>query len=131
MLEFKKDNYELHNLTTPSLLNMTLQVGLSALKTHACYQVDNNNIHCPVCAKDTFGVLASTLPHSHHVNSCIVCRITGDLMNENNPPMVLPNGNVYSTRALQEMADRNQGKVECPRTGAVFHLSQCRKAFIS
>jgi macrophage erythroblast attacher len=128
--EFQKNNHELHNLSSQSLLNMTLQVGLSALKTAACYQPENQNIHCPVCAKDTFGKLAEGLPQAHHLNSCIVCRISGELMNEDNPPMVLPNGNVYSARALKEMASRNDGNVECPRTGAIYSLSKCKKAFV-
>jgi macrophage erythroblast attacher len=109
---------------------MTLQIGLSALKTAACYQPENQNVNCPVCTKETFGKLAELLPQAHHLNSCIVCRISGQLMNEDNPPMVLPNGNVYSSNALKEMASRNDGKVECPRTGSVYSLSQCKKAFI-
>jgi hypothetical protein len=40
--------------------------------------------------------LAEKLPFSHHITSCIVCRISGAIMDENNPPMVLPNGHVYS-----------------------------------
>ena len=27
--------------------------------------------------------------------SSIICRITGKIMDENNPPMMLPNGEVY------------------------------------
>lgn len=32
-------------------------------------------------------------------------------MDEHNPPMILPNGNAYSEKALKEMAERNGGKV--------------------
>ncbi len=98
---------------------ISLQAGLSALKTHMCYQPDNQNIHCPVCSKSSasssslnntmttsatvgggggvIGKLAENLPMAHHVNSCIVCRVNGTIMNEDNPPLVLPNGMVYST----------------------------------
>lgn len=87
---------------------ISLQAGLSALKTHMCYQTDNQNLHCPVCSKSAsstvsgggggvIGKLAEQLPISHHVNSCIVCRVKGGIMNEDNPPLVLPNGMVYST----------------------------------
>ncbi|KAJ3079287.1 GID complex subunit containing RING finger motif [Quaeritorhiza haematococci] len=77
------------------------------------------------------GRLAEKLPCAHHVNSCIVCRISGVIMNEDNPPMVLPNGYVYSLNALQEMAAKNNGTIICPRTKAVYHITQLRKAYIS
>lgn len=48
-------------------------------------------------------------------------------MNEDNPPMVLPNGYVYSTKALQAQGE----DVTCPRTGKTFAIAACRKAFIS
>jgi macrophage erythroblast attacher len=65
------------------------------------------------------------------VNSCIVCRITGDIMREDNPPLVLPNGYVYSQKAMQDMSKVNDGNILCPRSGATFHYSTLRKAFIS
>ena len=42
--------------------------------------------------------LAADLPYSKHIHSKLVCHITHDLMNEHNPPMVLPNGMVYSLK---------------------------------
>lgn len=94
--QFRRDNYKLCSLTSEPLLSITLQAGLSALKTPQCYQAENRNVHCPVCDTDTLGKLASGLPLSHHVNSTIVCRMSGKIINENNPPMLLPNGRVYS-----------------------------------
>ncbi|KAI9032313.1 CTLH/CRA C-terminal to lish motif domain-containing protein [Hyaloraphidium curvatum] len=129
--QFRQDNYSLNSLTSVSLLEMTLQGGLAALRTPQCYQSDNQNMNCPVCAADTFGALAQKLPNAHHVNSCIVCRVTGDIMDEHNPPMVLPNGYVYSLQALQDIAAMHGGQIKCPRTGQLFTIDQARKAFIS
>ncbi|KAL2919779.1 GID complex subunit containing RING finger motif [Polyrhizophydium stewartii] len=128
--QFRADNYALNSLTLQPLLHMTLQAGLSSLKTRTCYQPPTRNINCPVCDADTFGYLAEKLPCAHHVNSCIVCRITGRIMDADNPPLVLPNGQVYSSWALQDMALRNNGAVTCPATGSTFHVSEARKAFI-
>jgi macrophage erythroblast attacher len=77
---------------------MTMQAGLCALRTPFCYSEEDKNINCPVCDKETFGIVAEKLPNAHHVNSCLVCRISGEVMNEDNQPMVLPNGRVYSQR---------------------------------
>ncbi|KND01537.1 glucose-induced degradation complex subunit FYV10 [Spizellomyces punctatus DAOM BR117] len=128
--QFHADNHALHNLTSQPLLTMTLQAGLSALKTPMCYHEGDHAINCPICAGDTFGVLAEDLPNAHHVNSCIVDRISGVIMDEDNPPLVLPNGYVYSAQSLQEMAAQNGGVVTCPRTGLQYHMSTTRKAFI-
>ncbi|KAL7752881.1 GID complex subunit containing RING finger motif [Sorochytrium milnesiophthora] len=130
-LQFRSDNYSLHTLAPQSTLATTLQAGLSALKTVACYQDGNRNVNCPVCARDTYNVLAEKLPLGHHVNSCYVCRITGDIMDEDNLPMVTPEGYVYSRRAMSEMAQHNDGQVRCPRTGTVFKFTQLRKMYIT
>ncbi|KAF7729140.1 GID complex subunit containing RING finger motif [Apophysomyces ossiformis] len=129
--QFRADNYALCSLTSHPLLSITLQAGLSALKTPQCYQHDNRNVNCPVCDTTTLGKLAEKLPLSHHVNSTIVCRISGKIMNEDNPPMLLPNGRVYSYSVLHDLALKNGGEITCPRTGDTFHINDIKKVFIS
>lgn len=114
---FKRDNQMLHNLTTESLLKITLQAGISALKTPFCYADDSKNINCPVC-QPPFNCLGEGLPFSHRVHSCLVCRISGQIMDDDNPPMYLPNGNVYSHDALAAMAAKDQGLIVDPRTAS-------------
>ncbi|KAJ1650269.1 GID complex subunit containing RING finger motif, partial [Coemansia sp. RSA 25] len=94
--EFRMVIFQLYNLPSQPLLHLLLQTGLSALKTPACQSDDpsERNRNCPVCQTDTLGKLAQGLPLSHHSNSNLVCRITGEKMNEDNPPMRLPNGYV-------------------------------------
>ncbi|KAF8933712.1 CTLH/CRA C-terminal to lish motif domain-containing protein [Dissophora ornata] len=129
--QFRSNNFALQFFTPEPLLNVTLQAGLSALKTPMCYRPEHRNINCPVCDPETLGALATDLPLSHHFNSSIVCRISGQIMNEDNLPMALPNGYVYSYNALTEIASLNDGKITCPRTGAVFDSTQMKKVFIS
>lgn len=61
-----------------------------------CYKEDgtSKNPDCPVCSK-SLNKLAQPLPMAHCANSRLVCKISGEVMNENNPPMMLPNGYVY------------------------------------
>lgn len=47
-----------------------------------------------MCSK-SLNKLAQPLPMAHCANSRLVCKISGEVMNENNPPMMLPNGYVY------------------------------------
>jgi hypothetical protein len=53
------------------------------------------NCDCPVC-DPWLCKLAEEVPFSHHVNSTIVCRLSGKIMDEDNAPMAFPNGYVYS-----------------------------------
>ena len=65
-----------------------------------------------------FQDLAEELPWSKHVHSKLVCALTREVMNEHNPPMVLPNGAVYSQKAIQQLASA-KGVFTCPHTGAL------------
>ncbi|KAJ2713814.1 GID complex subunit containing RING finger motif [Coemansia spiralis] len=130
--DFRAVIFQLFNLPPQPLLHLLLQTGLSALKTPACISGDpaERNRDCPVCQAATLGRLAQDLPLSHHVHSNLVCRITGERMNENNPPMRLPNGYVYSFNALTDMAAKLGGKVKCPRTAQVYGLAEASKMFV-
>ncbi|KAF8605818.1 hypothetical protein BDV93DRAFT_521181 [Ceratobasidium sp. AG-I] len=128
---FRLAVYALYNIPTTSLLALGLSAGLASLKLPACYDPAQRNVDCPVCDTDGLGILAKEVPWSHHVNSVIVCRITGKIMDEDNPPLCLPNGQVYSQKALKDQAIRNGGQVTCPKTGEVFAYGQVRKMYIS
>ncbi|XWS56498.1 hypothetical protein CRYUN_Cryun09bG0090300 [Craigia yunnanensis] len=82
-------------------------------------------------SQESFRKLALPLPYSKQHHSKLVCYITKELMDTENPPLVLPNGYVYSTKALKEMAENNSGKITCPRTGLVCNYSELVKAYIS
>lgn len=104
MRSFRLTAYSLNTLPTEPLLHLALYAGLAALKLPTCFDLSTKNVDCPVCdsdAKDSsahrgLGKLAEDVPQSHHANSTIVCRVTGKVMDEDNMPMVLPNGQVYS-----------------------------------
>jgi hypothetical protein len=55
------------------------------------------NVDCPTCGPE-LKVLANECAMSHHVNSTIVCRISGKVMDSENEPMAFPNGYVYSSK---------------------------------
>jgi len=125
---FHRELYRLHALTPESLLVVHLQAGLSALKTPLSYQAGcskEDPLHLP-----TFQKLAEGLPYAKHVQSKLVCSVTKDIMNDANPPMVLPNGYVYSARAVESITAANGGRMVCPRTGNVYAADELRRAFI-
>lgn len=94
---FKQDNYKIHQLPEKSSLIAVLQAGLSAIKTPTCYRkvTSVKNVNCPVC-HPSMNLIARPLPYAYCSNSKLICAHSGELMNENNPPMMLPNGYVYS-----------------------------------
>ncbi|XP_010534449.1 PREDICTED: macrophage erythroblast attacher [Tarenaya hassleriana] len=129
VLQFKQEFCKLYGMTLEPLLNIYLQAGLSALKTPFCYEEDCTK-EDPL-SQESFRNLALPLPYSKQHHSKLVCYISRELMDTENPPQVLPNGYVYSTKALKEMAEKNGGKITCPRTGYVCNYSDLVKAFIS
>lgn len=61
-----------------------------------CYSQngENRNLTCPVC-QEYLNDLAEPLPFAHCSQSRLYCHISGLPLNENNQPMMLPNGYVY------------------------------------
>ena len=62
----------------------------------------------PIPFLQNFQSLAGGLPYAKHQHSRLICAITKELMNENNPPMVLPSGTVYSEKAIQQHTKQGQ-----------------------
>lgn len=126
---FRQENFNLFQLSSQSVLTVTLQAGLSALKTPQCYKAEEFSVQCPVCSKP-FNELAEPLPFSHCSQSYLICNISGKPMNEHNPPMALPNGYVYGEEALKQMSEQTGGEVTCPRTQETFQFSDVRKVYV-
>lgn len=60
---------------------------------------ERKNPDCPVC-NENLNILASSLPFAHCSQSRLVCYMSGEPMNESNPPRMLPNGYVYGEKVL-------------------------------
>ncbi|XP_037078066.1 E3 ubiquitin-protein transferase MAEA-like isoform X3 [Pollicipes pollicipes] len=130
IMEFREENFRIYQLSSVSVFNTVLQDGLATLKTHQCYRHDGQgNPDCPVCQMP-LNELARPLPFSHCTQSRLMCALSGKPIDEHNPPMALPNGNVYGKLALQSLAVEMKGRVVCPRTQEVFGESQLEKVFV-
>ncbi|XP_068228765.1 E3 ubiquitin-protein transferase MAEA isoform X2 [Palaemon carinicauda] len=128
--QFRAENLKLYQLSSQSAFSVVVQAGLSALKTPHCYRgATGHNPDCPVC-QPALNSLASPLPFAHCSQSRLVCHISGEQLNENNQPLMLPNGHVYGQKALQQMADENNGSIVCPRTRQTFNISEAEKVYV-
>lgn len=128
--QFRAENLKLYQLSSQSAFSVVVQSGLSALKTPHCYRgATGHNPDCPVC-QPSLNSLASPLPYAHCSQSRLVCHISGEQLNENNQPLMLPNGYVYGQKALQQMADENNGTIVCPRTRQTFNIRDAEKVFV-
>jgi macrophage erythroblast attacher len=120
--------FEIFSLNYSSFLEILFQSGLISLKTSFCY-TNNKCLSCPICSEE-IGKVALNLPTSNHQISTLICRITGEIMDTSNPPLALPNGQVYSTKAINAQINAN-GKFVCPVTNEEYTIEQCKKVFIS
>lgn len=71
------------------------------------------HVDCPTCGKH-LSKLAAQVPMSHHVNSTIVCRISGEVMDSQNEPLAFHNGQVYSSNVSTHILCVSYGVVTDP-----------------
>jgi hypothetical protein len=109
------------------LFHSSHQAGLIALKNPP--SSSSHSREDPLQHPD-FKALAASLPCAKHVHSKLICAVTREIMNDANPPMVLPNGYVYSQKAVDQIAGKNNGRIVCPHTGAEYGYDEARRAFI-
>ncbi|KAJ6637953.1 E3 ubiquitin-protein transferase MAEA [Pseudolycoriella hygida] len=128
VLGFRLENYRLFQLSTQSVLGVTIQAGLSALKTPQCYSECGKCVNCPVC-QPNFNEIAAGLPYSHVAQSRLFCRVTGLPLNEHNLPMMLPNGQIFGQLALSQLSKDN-GVIVCPKTNRIFQQPKIEKVFV-
>ena len=110
MQQFRKENFRLHQLSSQSMFTVAFQSGMASLKTPQNFlsglpgigimqelrpglSLPERNPECPVC-QPALNTLVMSLPYAHCSQSRLGCNITGRPLNENNHPMMLPNGYV-------------------------------------
>lgn len=69
-------------------------LGVLRIFFFVCVCVYNMYVCCCSCVPLPLACQAANLPPCVRPQSRLVCRVTGALMNENNRPFALPNGNV-------------------------------------
>ena len=104
---FKKEMMAVYSLTTADPLMISLMSGLASIKTPLCDRKDTKNDDCPTC-QPMFNQLVKDLPYSHRAHSSLVCRITSKMIDEHNPAVCLPNGQVYSAQGIQSITNSQQ-----------------------
>lgn len=131
---FKDMKFQVQGLTSKTTLEILMGAGLTALKTPFCKPNCGSSTSCPVCNENIYK-LAKPLPYSTKSNSHLICRILGVVMDENNPPVVLPNNQVYSTKGIEKiskpMAGSTDRTVVCPVTMSVFKTSQIMRIYLT
>ena len=131
---FKEVQFLVQGLTQQPFLETLVAAGITALKTPFCESGSKAGFDCPVCSEDVFP-LAKSLPYTAKTSSNLICRILGTVMDENNPPVVLPNRQVFSQKGVEKIARAVEGSAElqvaCPVTGKEFPLSQVAKMYLT
>ncbi|KAA6429854.1 MAG: macrophage erythroblast attacher-like [Trebouxia sp. A1-2] len=125
---FYQELYRLNNLTPQSVLAVHLQAGISALKPPI---VSSSARKEDPLALEQFQKLAEGLPYSKHIHSTLICPVTLDVMNEDNPPMVAPSGAVYSEKALSQISAQHNGMFKDPETGDMCEMDEMKRAYFS
>lgn len=132
--QFKDMQFAVQGITSQSLLETLVGSGLTALKTPFCQSGNTDNYNCPVC-KEKIYVLAKNLPYCTKSTSNLICRILGVIMDEHNPPVMLPNNQVFSTKGIEKISkpinNSSDRKIVCPITMSEYKTSQVSKIFLT
>ncbi|CAD8132695.1 unnamed protein product [Paramecium octaurelia] len=129
--QFKQELYDVYCFPKESPLLSFLKCGITTLKTQYCDQPDYQQVNrCPICNKQ-MQELSKDLLTTQKLGSTWICRISGELMDENNPPMMLPNNQVYSQKSLLQMSEQQNGQVHCLVTKQTFKISECVRVFLT
>lgn len=132
--QFKRDLLAVYGINEQPQLVKIIRTGLSALKTRQCGVKEHNESpfsECPVC-DGPLSQVAKSLPYGHFEISRLRCRVTSLPINEDNPAMALPNGQVISSAAVSKLMSesRDPNLITCPFTQQTFRVSELRKCFI-
>ncbi|KAG1703764.1 hypothetical protein DVH05_006778 [Phytophthora capsici] len=85
---------------------------------------------CPACS-EVGSQLCTGLPFAYHPHSRLVCRVTHSVMDEHNPPLVLPNGQVYSKKGIELLTQRSSdGTIKCVDTQDIFLSTEVKPVYI-
>ncbi|WFD29874.1 hypothetical protein MSPP1_000888 [Malassezia sp. CBS 17886] len=135
---FRAIALQVYDLPPAPLMHIALSAGLSSLKSLTCYSHDraspprtterksplirhgDRHPDCPVCQEGQLGTLARQMPRSHFANSVLICRMTGKVMDDTNPPMCLPNGMVYSAELNSSTVAPSECKVDLAPPGSTY-----------
>ncbi|KAL8455391.1 hypothetical protein Emag_000775 [Eimeria magna] len=66
---------------------------------------------CPGCLPELEGVVKG-LPMPHRLKSHLICPVTGEPMDEDNPPMASPEGRMISKKGLAMLASQSQPRLK-------------------
>uniref|UniRef100_A0AC34G219 Macrophage erythroblast attacher n=1 Tax=Panagrolaimus sp. ES5 TaxID=591445 RepID=A0AC34G219_9BILA len=122
---FRVENARIFNISTLSPFSASLQLGICAHKTPYC--TENENSRCIVC-KELFD-FSLGLPYAHINVSRLICPYNGEVIDESNVPMMLPNGQVYGENSIQELR-RGDDEIYDPNSDQHFALRDVKRVFI-
>ncbi|CAD8135151.1 unnamed protein product [Paramecium pentaurelia] len=129
--QFKQELYNIYCYPKESPLLSCIKCGITTLKTQYCDQTNYQQMNrCPICNKQ-MQELSKDLLTTQKLGSTWICRISGELMDENNPPMMLPNNQVYSQQSLLQMSEQQNGYVYCIVTKQTFKINECVRVFLT
>ena len=136
--QFLKIFFNLYGLPDTALLSIAVASGLHAISTPVCQshshqsssQSNNSaNTDCPSCNPDLKEAVKS-IPLPNRPTSSLVCPVTRKPIDEDNPPMALPNGQVYSKAAIDQGSRNAESIFVDPKTGDHVPVADIRRVFI-
>ncbi|KAI3380177.1 hypothetical protein SNEBB_007237 [Seison nebaliae] len=129
---FRNDYRSLYQFPKMDTLIALLQMGMSSIKTVYCSNDDGKvgrNHLCATCSTFLYP-LSQRLPMACYSNSKLIDMMTGENIDDNNWPMMLPNGYVFGKNTIEGVMDERKGTIRCPKTNEVFTREKCCRVYV-
>ncbi|XP_058515378.1 LOW QUALITY PROTEIN: E3 ubiquitin-protein transferase MAEA-like [Ochotona princeps] len=127
---FLQTSAQVYGFSLKPTLIALLQAGFSALRSAACDE--QKSASCPACLPE-WREYVRRVPMPHRVQSFLICPISGELMDDKNPPLASPDGHVYSTKAVHALAaaSADQKSILCPKTQQTYPLERFSRIYVT
>ena len=126
--EFASEYLSISCVAEVPLFLLLLQAGVLCLNTGS--QSHEGSSADPM-TQPSMRILAKGLPALARKNSALVCKLTGKVMDDTNPPMATPRGCVYSQSAIRDIVcESEDGLFTCPKTGFSYGISELKKVYV-
>ncbi|CDJ60013.1 erythroblast macrophage protein emp, putative [Eimeria maxima] len=88
-------------------------------------------VNCPACIPELSEVI-KTLPMPHRVRSHIICCVTNEPMDEDNPPMASPEGHLISRKGLELLTEKSKtGLISSPYSRNKYPPSTFTRVYLT
>ncbi|VDN59992.1 unnamed protein product [Dracunculus medinensis] len=118
LTQFQQENARVFQIENSKLFNACFCMGASSLRSPFCKP--HHDAQCITCLPHIYSETYD-LPYAEAKKTELICQHCNDIIDENNPAFMLPNGYCYCEKSVEQLKKDNS--IKCPKTDQVYQMS--------